>query len=109
MYELPFPPKPGEILLYVELTQIENMSIGECLAMLQEMGYCPELRYRQWQSTDNQTLFGLFALLKHEDFDPDDVTYSSDCLIDEWEAIAVKIKPSIAVHCPHGRRRAIAA
>lgn len=110
MFELPLPPQPGEVLLYVELTQVQNMTIAQCLTMLQEIGYRPELRYRQWQDADGKPQFGMFALLKHEQHEQDFLV-DSDYLLDEWEAIATRIEPSTAVGCPRGlpKRTAIAA
>jgi hypothetical protein len=110
MYELSLPPKPGEILFFVELSRVENMTIAECLTMLQLMGYQPELKYRQWNDADGIQHIGLFALLKHEKSISQEML-DSDYMFYEWSAIAQLIKPSEAVCCPRGlpKRVAIAA
>jgi hypothetical protein len=110
MYELSLPPKPGEVLLFVELSRVENMTIAECLTMLELMGYQPELRYRQWNDADSIQHVGLFALLKREICDPQ-MLVNSDYMIEEWSELAQLIKPSTAVCCPRGlpKRVAIAA
>jgi hypothetical protein len=110
MYEISLPPKPGEVLLFVELSRVENMTIAQCLTMLELMGYKPELRYRQWQDAAGIEHIGLFALLRHEICDPQ-MLIDSDYMLEEWSAIAQQIKPSTAVCCPRGlpRRTAIAA
>lgn len=110
-YEMPIVPKPGEVFLYVCLSEVKNMTVAETLTLLQEMGYSPELRYRQSKEDGKVSLY---ALLKHEQHAADffiDSDHDSDHMADEWEALVMRIEPDLAVRCPHGvpRREPIAA
>jgi hypothetical protein len=107
MFELSLPPKTGEVLLFVELSRVENMTIAECLTMLKLMGYQPELRYRQWSDTAGSQHIGLFALLKHEICDPQTLI-DSDYMVEEWSELTQLIKPSTAVCCPRGLPKRVA-
>ncbi|NJL42042.1 MAG: acyl carrier protein [Leptolyngbyaceae cyanobacterium RM2_2_4] len=100
--DLPIVPKPGEVFLYVCLSEIQNMTVTEALSLFEKMGYAPELRYRQSKS-DNKV--SLYALLKHERHDPESLI-DSDYLADEWEALVQQIEPDTAVRCPRGLPKA---
>jgi hypothetical protein len=106
-YKLSLPPKPGQAMLYVELTLVENMAIADCLALLVERGYQPELRYRQWRDSEGNSLTGLFAVLKDEHHDPAWLE-ASEYLADERDQLAELIKPDLAVRCPRGRTKRLA-
>lgn len=48
-----------------------------------ELGYTPQLRYREWQQADGQRELRLYALLRYEQHDfncPVDRDYLSDAL-----------------------------
>jgi hypothetical protein len=103
--EMPIIPKPGEVFLYVSLSEVKNMTVTETIAMLEEMGYSPELRYRQ---SKEDGAVSIYALLKHEQYDPDSIEGFYP-LHSEWETLARKIKPTLAVCCPRGLPRQMEA
>jgi hypothetical protein len=59
-------PKPGQLLMYVELSEIKKKSIDETIDMLEAMGYAPTLRY--WLAP--QGILSLYAVLRVEQHDP---------------------------------------
>lgn len=66
-----------------------------------ELGYTPQLRYREWQQADGQRELRLYALLQYEQHDfncPVDRDYLSDALESLWQ----RIVPSTAVHLSKG-------
>jgi hypothetical protein len=66
-----------------------------------ELGYTPQLRYREWQQADGQRELRLYALLRYEQHDfncPVDRDYLSDALESLWQ----RIVPSTAVHLSKG-------
>ncbi len=95
--ELPVIPKPGEVFLAVNLSAVKNRTVAETLKLLEEMGYIPLLRYRQSQVGD----VSLYALLKHEQVDPE-MLVKSDYLGDELDALAKVIEPTDAITSPRG-------
>ena len=95
--ELPIIPKSGEVFLAVNLSAVENMTVAETLNLLSEIGYTPQLRYRQ--SKDGNV--SLYALLKHEQVDSEMLT-NSDYLGDELDALAEVIQPTDAITSPRG-------
>ncbi|HAA27025.1 MAG TPA: acyl carrier protein [Cyanobacteria bacterium UBA8553] len=99
--ELPVIPKPGEVFLAVNLTAVQNRSVAETLKLLEEMGYTPQLRYRQSKDGD----VSLYALLKHEQVEPE-MLLESDYLGDELDALAEVIEPADAITSPRGLKSA---
>ena len=95
--ELPIIPKSGEVFLAVNLSAVENPPVAETLKLLEDMGYTPQLRYRQ--SRDGN--ISLYALLKHEQVDPE-MLANTDYLGDELDAIAEVIQPTDAITSPRG-------
>jgi hypothetical protein len=95
--ELPVIPKPGEVFLAVNLSELENITVAETLKLLEAMGYTPQLRYRQ--STDGNV--SLYALLKHEYVDLE-MLANSGYLGDELDALAEVIQPTDAITSPRG-------
>jgi hypothetical protein len=63
-YELPSV-GAGQCMLCVKLSDIHSRTVSETLALLEQMGYQPELRY-------DETKVGvmLYALLKFDQLDP---------------------------------------
>ena len=64
-YEMVHVPRPGQFLLYVDLTAIKHQSIDASLQQLQKLGYRPQLRYTQAESG-----IRLWALLRDEQHNP---------------------------------------
>ncbi len=95
--ELPVIPKSGEVFLAVNLSAVENHTVAETLKLLDDMGYTPQLRYRQ--SGDSH--ISLYALLKHERVEPE-MLASTDYLGDELDALAEVIQPADAITSPRG-------
>lgn len=95
--ELPIIPKPGEVFLAVNLSAVENNTVAETLKLLGEMGYTPQLRYRQ--SKDGKV--SLYAVLKHEQVEPE-MLANSDYLGDELDTLAELIQPADAITSPRG-------
>ena len=85
--ELPVIPKSGEVFLAVNLSAVKNPSVPETLKLLEDMGYTPQLRYRQ--SRDGN--ISLYALLKHEQVEPE-ILVNTDYLGDELDALAEVIQ-----------------
>lgn len=63
-FQMDVVPKPGQAILYVRLSDVENLTIAECLSLLQSLGYSPDLRYSQWATDPRQVT--LYAFLKEE-------------------------------------------
>lgn len=99
--EMPVKPGPGQVLLYVVLSEVENMTISETLTLLVEMGYQPELRYRQWADEKGALQTSLYAVLKDEQHDPT-LEIDSEYLVEELETLWNHIQPDLAVRCPRG-------
>jgi hypothetical protein len=97
--QLPLIPKPGEVWLTLELTAI-SQSIDEALIILKDLGYEPELRYRQ------SDRLRLFALLKHEHDVPSQVL-RNDYLGDHMDRLAEIFEPS-AIASPRGHAAPVA-
>lgn len=95
--ELPVIPKPGEVFLAINLSAVENMTVAETLNLLEQMGYNPQLRYRQAKDGN----VSLYALLKHEHVEPE-MLINLDYLGDELDALAEVIQPADAITSPRG-------
>ncbi|KYC36850.1 hypothetical protein WA1_45145 [Scytonema hofmannii PCC 7110] len=95
--ELPVIPKPGEVFLAINLSAVENMTVAETLNLLEQMGYSPQLRYRQAKDGN----VSLYALLKHEHVEPEMLT-NIDYLGDELDTLAEVIQPADAITSPRG-------
>jgi hypothetical protein len=79
-------PKPGQILLYVDCTQLTHLSVAECLSLLKQNGYSPNLRH----SVSSEGDIKLYAVLR------DEVITSNtprDYLADEWEKLVQMFMP----------------
>ncbi|WP_243146929.1 acyl carrier protein [Scytonema sp. UIC 10036] len=74
------------------LSAVENMTVAETLNLLVQMGYSPQLRYRQ--AKDGNVL--LYALLKHEHVEPE-MLANTDYLGNELDALAEVIQPPDAL------------
>src|SRR5579883_803593 len=62
---MPLSPQPGEILLYLDLHRVANMTPVAALKLTESLGFQPELRTRTW-TVDGETQTGLYALLHYE-------------------------------------------
>ncbi len=58
-------PKAGQILWYIDLSQIQSRSVNETIELLESMGHQPQLRYQETKEG-----LKLFALLRDEQADP---------------------------------------
>lgn len=64
-YEMSVFPEPGQLLLYVDLSEMaQYRSIADGLKQLSSMGYTPQLRYNQWTDSQGSSQVSLFALLR---------------------------------------------
>jgi DNA invertase Pin-like site-specific DNA recombinase len=96
-YELCFPPQPGQLILCIDLSQISR-SVSETLKILQELGYLPELRYRQQQKE-----IRLYALLWEKWFEPSEEYAEAEELEPELQRLAEALEPDdIAICCLRG-------
>jgi hypothetical protein len=91
--ELPLSPQAGEVFLYLDLDKLGKMPVAQAIAIAQELGYSPELRYRQQSG-----IITIYALLKYEQHDPNE-WLGDDYLGDEMDALAEKI-PTDAIRSP---------
>lgn len=89
-FSLPIRPRQGEAWLALNLSELDR-PITEALAQLEEMGFNPELRYRQ--GVDNSLT--LFALLCHVQHEPDYFSKTSDL----WEHELDKLAEAFPTHC----------
>jgi hypothetical protein len=74
-------PKAGQILWYVDLSQIQSRSVNETIELLESMGHQPQLRYQETKEG-----LKLFALLRDEQADPATVI-DDEYLIDQRLAL----------------------
>ncbi len=58
-------PKAGQILWYIDLSQIQSRSVNETLELLESIGHQPQLRYQETKEG-----LKLFALLRDEQTNP---------------------------------------
>lgn len=93
-FEMETVPAPGTALLYVRLSDVENMSIADALQLLHSLGYNPQLRYLQWATDPKQIT--LFALLKEEIL-PHGVSGEFSPLWNDYDLLLQKIRPAQAV------------
>jgi len=95
--ELPVIPRPGEVILAIELNAVQNMTVAQTLKLLEGIGYKPTLRYRQSQDGS----ISVYAVLKHENIDPL-ILKNSDYLGEELDKLAELIQPNDAIISPRG-------
>lgn len=109
--EMQLRPKRGEILFYLSLHEIENMTPLEAIKLCEELGFTPELRYRTWLQ-DGAPQFGLYALLHYEKRDYNSFLEDNYITDQAFETLAQRIIPNIAVcftYClKQGRLEAVA-
>jgi hypothetical protein len=98
--QLLLPPAPGETFLFVELSLVSNMTITDCLILLRERGYNPELRFEPVLQENGSITVRLFALLREGVCSTDLVGTSP--YLDDWEKLSELIEPNMAVRCPRG-------
>jgi hypothetical protein len=105
---MPIRPQPGEILLYLSLDEIENMTVLEALTLADSLGFKPEMRYSTWME-DGEEKAELYALLHYEKRDYES-SLEADYFSAEQEILATRIKPTSAIHfsycLKHGREMA---
>jgi hypothetical protein len=89
-------PKPGEVMLYVALHEVENMTPVEVLDFAKSLGFTPELRTLTWQK-DIETKVGLYAMLYY-DHRQYDSGLEPDFLETELDALWGQISPDTAVN-----------
>lgn len=94
--EMQLRPKRGEIMLYISLHQVENMTSWEALKLAESLGFSPELRYRSWEKNgENQV--GIYALLHYEKREFESTLEASYITDAAFETLAQQIKPDTAV------------
>jgi hypothetical protein len=77
--------KPGQVVLFVDLSTVEQPS--EVLRLLTSLGYEPQLRYLELK-----TGLHVVAILKDEQHDPSQ-QLDEEYLLDEWEDLTAQINP----------------
>jgi hypothetical protein len=92
--KLPVGAKPGQVVLFVDLSVIEQPS--DVLKRLTTLGYKPELRYLELK-----TGLHVVAVLKDEQHESTQLL-DEEYLLDEWEGLAQQIQ-SDAVRLWRGR------
>jgi hypothetical protein len=70
-------PKVGQILWYIDLSQIRSRSVSQTLELLESLGHQPQLRYQETKQG-----LKLFALLKDEQTDSG-VVIEDEYLVDQ--------------------------
>ena len=90
-------PQPGEIMLYLDLHRVENMTPVAALKLAESLGFQPELRTRTWQ-VDGVTQTGLYALLHYEQREYNAVLEADYPVDAQFEALTEAITPDTAVH-----------
>ncbi|MBV8886105.1 MAG: hypothetical protein JO235_19220 [Chroococcidiopsidaceae cyanobacterium CP_BM_RX_35] len=91
-------PKPGEVMLYVALHRVLNMTPVELLDFAKSLGFTPELRTKTFDK-DRKTHVGVYvyAMLYHDQRDPES-GLDADFLAAELEALCNRISPDTAVN-----------
>lgn len=89
-------PQPGEVMLYVALHRVANMTPVEVLDFAKSLGFTPELRTRTY-AKDGETKVGLYGLLYYDQRDPDS-GLEPDFLEAELEVLCNQISPDTAVN-----------
>jgi hypothetical protein len=90
-------PKAGQILWYVNLSEIHSRSVSETLELLESMGHQPQLRYQETKDGLN-----LFALLRDEQADPA-AAIDDEYLIDQRMALYEALPgEDMAIHFASG-------
>ena len=89
-------PKPGEVMLYVALHRVLNMTPVELLDFAKSLGFTPELRTRTFDK-DGKTQVGVYAMLYYDQRDPAS-GLEADFLKAELEALCNRINPDTAVN-----------
>ena len=95
--EMPIRPEPGEIMLYLDLHRIENMTPIAALKLSERLGFTPQLRYRTWQQ-EGQIQVGLYALLHYEKREFDSSLEAEYLTDPQFEELSAQIVPDTAVH-----------
>jgi hypothetical protein len=90
-------PKAGQILWYIDLSQIQSRSVNETIELLESMGHQPQLRYQETKEG-----LKLFALLRDEQADPAAVV-DDEYLIDQRLALYEALPgEDMAIHFASG-------
>ena len=97
-------PQPGEIMLYLDLHRVENMTPVAALKLAESLGFQPELRTRTWQ-VDGVTQTGLYALLHYERRDYNAVLEPDYPVDAQFAALTDAIEPDTAVHFTYNLRQ----
>ena len=103
-YRLQIIPKPGQFLMYVDLSAIASRSVDETLNLLEQMGYEPQLRYQETQAG-----LRLYALLRDEQLDPTQSIDDHHRLEERLALYEAFPGEDMAIYCPRGLPRQVAA
>lgn len=99
--EMPRAAAPGEILLFIDLHQVENMTSAEVFKLAESLGFpVKELRYRALSEG-----MGLYAILHHEQRDPNSLLESNYVTDEAFEELSQRIEPHFAVHFRYSLKR----
>ncbi len=95
--EMSLIPAPGEIMLYVSLHDVENMTPYEVLRLAENLGFSPQLRCKTWEHEGNQE-YGIYALLHYDRRDYDSALESDYVTDKAFESLSKQIEPDTAIH-----------
>lgn len=96
-------PQPGEVMLYVALHRVENMTPVKVLEFAKSLGFTPELRTRTY-TKDGETKVGLYAMLYHDQRNLKSAL-EADFLEVELETMCARISPDTAVSFAYNLRQ----
>jgi hypothetical protein len=103
-YQLPRIPRPGQFLLYVDLSAVTQRSVSETLNTLGKLGYEPQLRYQEMQDG-----LRLYALLRDEQLDPTQPICDRYRLEERLALYEAFPDDDMAIYCPRGLPQPITA
>jgi hypothetical protein len=96
-YQLQRIPRPGQFLLYIDLSEIASHSVAETLNRLEQMGYEPQLRYLETQNG-----LRLYALLHDEQLDPTQPIPDHYRMGERLALYEAFPSEDMAIYCPRG-------
>lgn len=104
-YEMPFRPRPGQVLFYVEIGRTQDPM--QSLKVIEDLGYQPQLRFCSFPSGQKV----LCALLLYEQHDPEvliDENYLSEQHEVLWDRFLPQEDEISVVHFMKGSPKVVA-